>query len=59
MYLFYFSIVNAIYWMIGSVIAWDINPMNWLLMTTTFGRICLVVLELQAMVAAIKLDDEL
>jgi hypothetical protein len=39
-------IFNVIIYISGSFIAWDTNPMNWLLIRTILGRISLIVLEL-------------
>jgi hypothetical protein len=32
-------IFNGFIYIIGSFIAWDLNPLHWLLLTTTLGRI--------------------
>lgn len=55
--LFWCVLINAIYWMIGSFIALDINPMNWWLFTSTTGRIIVIILEIQVLVSAIKIED--
>jgi hypothetical protein len=39
-------ILNFIVYLCGAFIAWDTDPMNWFLVKTIFGRICLVVIEL-------------
>mgnify|MGYP000244352210 FL=1 len=36
-------IANIFIYVIGSFIAWDMNPMNWLLFTTTIGRVIYVI----------------
>ena len=41
-----FVILNFIVYLCGAFIAWNFNPMDWLLIKTTFGGICLLVLEL-------------
>jgi hypothetical protein len=45
-----FVILNFILYLCGAFIAWDTDPMNWLLVKTIFGRICLVVIELMILV---------
>lgn len=39
---FFFNII--IIYFIGSFIAWDFNPLNWLLFTTIIGRVVLLIL---------------
>ena len=39
-------IANWIWYLLGSFIAWDFNPMHWWLFTSTFGRVIAIILEL-------------
>lgn len=39
---FFFNII--IIYFIGALIAWDFNPLNWLLFTTIIGRVVLLIL---------------
>jgi len=50
-------ILNFIVYLCGAFIAWDTDPMNWLLVKTIFGRICLVVIELMILVNTPKFWD--
>ena len=51
-------ILNLFVYLCGAFIAWDINPMNWSLFTTTVGRVCFVILELLFLVQTPKFWDE-
>lgn len=39
-------IANGIWYLLGAFVAWDWNPMNWWLFTTTFGRVIAIIIEL-------------
>jgi len=41
-----FIVSNAIWYILFSIIFWDINPLNWWVITNVWGRIILVFLEL-------------
>ena len=51
-------VVNFIVYLCGVFIAWNFNPMDWLLIKTTFGRVCLLVLELCILGTTPKFWDE-
>lgn len=52
-------LVNILYYLIGSFIAWDWNPMNWWLINSLLGRIILVVLELGILINVPKFWEEI
>ena len=41
-----FLVSNVIWYILFSIIFWDINPLNWWVITNVWGRIILVFLEL-------------
>jgi hypothetical protein len=41
-----FIIYNLFLYFPGFVIAWDMNPLNWLLLTTSIGRFFLLCFEI-------------
>jgi|APCry1669189768_1035252.scaffolds.fasta_scaffold19553_1 hypothetical protein len=41
-----FIFANGIWYLIGSFIAWDWNPMHWWMITSTIGRILGAIIEL-------------
>lgn len=43
-------IVNGIYYLLGSFIAWDWDPYNWWAFKSTFGRVLMVIFELAILV---------
>jgi hypothetical protein len=43
-------LVFALYYFIGSFIAWDFNPFNWWAFTSTFGRVLMVIVEVAILV---------
>jgi len=51
-------IINVIYYLIGAIIAWDLNPMKWWIFNHWVGRTIIVILELAAIVNAPKFWDD-
>jgi hypothetical protein len=51
-------ILNFVVYLCGAFIAWNPNPMDWLLVKTIFGRICLVIIELGILANVPKFWDE-
>jgi hypothetical protein len=41
-----FVIANGIWYLLGSFIAWDWNPMHWWIFTSTWGRVIAVFIEI-------------
>lgn len=41
-----FVLVHLIFYLLGSFIAWDLNPLNWWLFTSWVGRVLFVIFEL-------------
>lgn len=41
-----FILVHSIVYLLGSFIAWDLNPLNWWLFTSWVGRVLFVIFEL-------------
>ena len=39
-------LVFALYYLIGSFIAWDFNPLNWWLFTSWGGRVLFLIFEI-------------
>ena len=42
--------IHLIVYLFGSFIAWDINPLNWWLLSTYIGRIFFLVFEILCIV---------
>lgn len=42
--------IHLIVYLFGSFIAWDINPLNWWLLSTSIGRIFFLVFEILCIV---------
>jgi hypothetical protein len=38
-------LVHLLFYLLGSFIAWDLNPLNWWLFTSWFGRILFLIFE--------------
>lgn len=51
-------ILNFVVYLCGAFIAWNPNPMDWLLFKTIIGRICLVFIELCILANVPKFWDE-
>jgi hypothetical protein len=51
-------ILNFVVYLCGAFIAWNPNPMDWLLVKTIIGRICLVIIELGILVNVPKFWGE-
>ena len=51
--------INLFFYLIGSFIARDWNPSNWLLFTTVWGRILFIVVEMVFLVRSPELIEEL
>ena len=41
-----FVLVHSIFYLIGSFIAWDLNPLNWWLFTSWVGRALFLFFEI-------------
>jgi hypothetical protein len=41
-----FVLVHSIFYLIGSFIAWDLNPLNWWLFTSWVGRVLILFFEI-------------
>jgi len=41
-----FISIHLIFYLLGSFIAWDLNPLNWWLLTSSFGRVLFLIIEL-------------
>jgi hypothetical protein len=54
-----FFFILGVYYLIGSFIAWDFNPLHWWLFTSTFGRILGIIFVSFAFTAALKISDDL
>lgn len=37
---------HLIFYLVGSFIAWDINPLHWWLFTSSFGRVLFLLFEI-------------
>ena len=53
------AIANGIWYLIGSFIAWDWNPMNWWLFTNPFGRVLAILLEISIVANIPKFWEDL
>jgi hypothetical protein len=42
----WFIVSHLVLYVLGSFIAWDLNPLNWWLFTSSFGRVLFVIIEL-------------
>ena len=40
-----FIILHIIMYLIGSFVAWNFNPLQWWLFTSSYGRVFFIVLE--------------
>jgi hypothetical protein len=49
---------NLFWYLVGSFIAFDLNPANWWLINSTFGRILLVFFEIFIFSVSIKAVDD-
>ena len=58
LFLIPFVIMNLVVYLCGAFIAWNTNPMDWLLVKTIIGRICLVIIELGILSTIPKFWDE-
>lgn len=56
--LFTFLCVIGFYYLVGSFIAWDFNPLNWWIFTSVFGRIIGILLVGLAFSAAVKVYED-
>jgi hypothetical protein len=52
-----FLLLNVMIYLIGSFIAWDLNPLNWWTFKDTFGRILFLFMESAAFTSALKIND--
>jgi hypothetical protein len=50
---------NAIIYVIGAFVAWSSNPMEWWLLTSTWGRVLAVIMELSIIANVPKFWDDL
>ena len=50
--------INVFVYLIGSFIAWDWDPRNWLLFTTTWGRVIFISIEFMFLVRSPELIEE-
>ena len=41
-----FVLVHLIFYLIGSFIAWDLNPLDWWLFTSWVGRVLILFFEI-------------
>lgn len=41
-----FISVHLILYLLGSFIAWDLNPLHWWLFTSSFGRVIFLIFEI-------------
>jgi hypothetical protein len=55
----WFFFVNLFWYLVGSFIAFDLNPTNWWLITHTVGRIILVIIEIFILSISIKASEDL
>jgi hypothetical protein len=51
-----FVLVHSIFYLIGSFIAWDLNPLNWWLFTSWVGRVLILFFEIYV-IGNYLLDD--
>lgn len=54
----WFLFINLFWYLIGSFVAFDLNPANWWLINATFGRVLLIVIEFFFISAALKMTDD-
>ncbi len=54
----WFLIGNIFWYLIGSFIAFDFNPLNWWVFNNAFGRILIVFLELVLLGGAFKAAED-
>lgn len=47
----------VIIYLVGAFIAWDLNPVNWLMFTTSIGRLFFVVLIIGSIVGWSKYNN--
>jgi hypothetical protein len=50
--------INLLCYLIGSFIAWDWNPRNWLLFSTIWGRVIFIVVEFMFLVKSPELIED-
>jgi hypothetical protein len=51
-------ISNLVIYLIGSFIAWSLDPREWWLITSTWGRLVLVIIELSVIANIPKFWDD-
>jgi len=52
-----FLAFNIVFYLLASFIAWDLNPLDWELITEIMGRIIFIGIELFIIALSIKSDD--
>lgn len=52
-----FLLLNVMIYLIGSFIAWDLNPLNWYTFKETVGRIIFLAIESVVFTSALKIND--
>lgn len=55
----WFLVGNLFWYLVGSFVAFDLNPANWWLINHSVGRIILVFIELFIFSVSIKAVDEI
>jgi hypothetical protein len=55
----WFFFGNLFWYLVGSFIAFDFNPINWWLLSHTVGRIIFVIIEIFIFSISIKASEEL
>jgi hypothetical protein len=41
-----FILAHIVFYLLGSFIAWDLNPMHWWMFTSSIGRILFIIWEI-------------
>lgn len=50
-------LINIFVYLIGSFIAFDINPLHWWMFNSSVGRVVFLIIESSLFVSAIKIND--
>ena len=52
-----FLLINVFVYLLGSFIAFDMNPLHWWMFKSSVGRFVFLIIESSLFVSAIKIND--
>jgi hypothetical protein len=52
-----FLLLNVGFYLVGSFIAWELNPMDWFLFSSAVGRVIFLVIEVCLFAMSLELSD--